>query len=155
SPLQRANNPAVIVCPGGGYSGRAVTYEGNDVAKWLNDRGIAAFVLKYRTVNESKIDAPIAPGPMLDVQRAIRTVRARHEEFSVDPKRVGVWGFSAGGHLASTAATHFDAGKTDGDAIDKESCRPDFAILAYAVISMGVKTHGGSKKNLLGDRPDE
>jgi len=93
---------------------------------------------------------------MLDVQRAIRTVRAKAKEYAIDPKRVGVWGFSAGGHLASTAATHFDNGKPDAaDPIDRQGCRPDFAILAYAVISMkeGV-THGGSRKNLLGNTPD-
>ena len=91
---------------------------------------------------------------MLDVQRAIRTVRARAKDYGVDPKRIGVWGFSAGGHLASTAATHFDSGKADGDDIDKVSCRPDFAILAYPVITMTEKTHGGSRNNLIGKNPD-
>jgi acetyl esterase/lipase len=153
---KKANGTAVVVIPGGGYSGRATDHEGKQIAEWLNARGVSAFVLKYRTVNESKITPPLEPGPMLDVQRAIRTVRARAKEYGIDPKRVGVWGFSAGGHLASTAATHFDSGKPDAtDPIDKESCRPDFAILAYAVISMkeGV-THGGSRRNLLGDHPD-
>lgn len=156
SPAEKANGTAVVVCPGGGYSLRATDHEGKQIAEWLNARGITAFILKYRTANESHITPPLEPGPMLDVQRAIRTVRANAKEYGIDPKRVGVWGFSAGGHLASTAATHFDSGKPDAsDPIDKESCRPDFAILAYPVISMkeGV-THGGSRRNLLGDKPD-
>ncbi len=155
APRETANGCAVVVCPGGGYSGRATGHEGKDIAEWLNKRGIHAFILKYRTVGESKIAAPLAPGPMLDVQRAIRTVRARAREYGVDPQRIGVWGFSAGGHLASTAATHFDDGKADStDPIEKVSCRPDFAILAYPVITMTDKTHGGSRTNLIGSKPD-
>jgi acetyl esterase/lipase len=150
----KANGCAVVVCPGGGYSGRAIDHEGKQIVAWLNERGIAVFVLKYRTVGESKIDPPLEPGPMLDVQRAIRTVRAKAKDYGIDPKRIGVWGFSAGGHLASTAATHFDSGKADGDEIDKMSCRPDFAILAYPVITMTEKTHGGSRNNLIGKNPD-
>jgi acetyl esterase/lipase len=156
APADKATGTAVVVCPGGGYSGRATDHEGKQVADWLNARGVTAFVLKYRTAAESKIAPPLQPGPMLDVQRAIRTVRARAKDYGVDPKRVGVWGFSAGGHLASTAATHFDDGKADAaDPIDRASCRPDFAILAYPVITMepGV-THGGSRNNLLGKEPD-
>lgn len=153
---EKPNGTAVVVCPGGGYSGRATDHEGKQVAEWLNARGVHAFVLKYRTANESKITPPLQPGPMLDVQRAIRSVRAHAKDHNIDAKKIGVWGFSAGGHLASTAATHFDAGKADAeDPLDRVTCRPDFAILAYPVISMkeGV-THGGSKKNLLGDKPD-
>ncbi|MFM8274861.1 MAG: alpha/beta hydrolase [Gemmata sp.] len=151
----KATGAAVVVCPGGGYSGRATGHEGKEIAEWLTARGVAAFVLKYRTVNESKIKAPLAPGPMLDVQRAVRTVRAKAADLKLDPKRIGVWGFSAGGHLASTAATHFDDGKADAtDPIEKQSSRPDFAVLAYPVITMGEKTHGGSKNNLLGPNPD-
>lgn len=152
----KPNGTAVVVCPGGGYSGRATDHEGKQVAEWLNARGLHAFVLRYRTVNEGKVTPPLQPGPMLDVQRAIRMVRANANDYNIDAKKIGVWGFSAGGHLASTAATHFDAGKADSDdRIDRVSCRPDFAILAYPVISMkeGV-THGGSRKNLLGDKPD-
>jgi acetyl esterase/lipase len=150
----KANGCAVVVCPGGGYSDRA-GHEGKPIAEWLNARGVHAFVLKYRTVNESKIDPPLQPGPMLDVQHAIRTVRAKAKEYGVDPNRIGVWGFSAGGHLASTAATHFDDGDAAApDLIDKASCRPDFAILVYPLISMTEKTHGGSKNNLLGKKPD-
>lgn len=156
APADKATGTAVVVCPGGGYSGRATDHEGKQIVEWLNARGVHAAVLKYRTAGESKVTPPIEPGPMNDVQRAIRTVRAKAKDWGVDAKRVGVWGFSAGGHLASTAATHFDAGKADAaDPIDKQSCRPDFAILAYPVISMeeGV-THGGSRNNLLGKTPD-
>lgn len=147
----------VVVCPGGGYSGRAIDHEGKQIAAWLNARGVSAFVLKYRTANESKIDPPLHPAPMLDVQRAIRMVRARATDYAIGKKKIGVWGFSAGGHLASTAATHFDNGKPDAeDPIERESCRPDFAILAYPVISMDpAVTHGGSRQNLLGKTPDE
>jgi acetyl esterase/lipase len=156
APKATANGAAVVICPGGGYSGRATDHEGKQIAEWLNKRGVSAFILKYRTVNESKIAPPLAPGPMLDVQRAIRTVRAGAKKYGVDPTRIGVWGFSAGGHVASTAATHFDDGKADSaDPIEKVSCRPDFAILAYAVITMTDKTHGGSRNNLLGPKPDE
>jgi acetyl esterase/lipase len=156
APSDKANGTAVVVCPGGGYSGRATDHEGKQIAEWLNARGIHAFVLKYRTATESQIAPPLQPGPMHDVQRAIRTVRAKAKDQGIDPKRIGVWGFSAGGHLASTAATHFDAGKADAkDPIEKQSCRPDFAILAYPVISMkdGV-THKGSRHNLIGNPPD-
>jgi acetyl esterase/lipase len=155
-PTYSALPPAVVVCPGGGYSGRATDHEGKQIVEWLNARGVHAFVLKYRTANESQVTPPLEPGPMLDVQRAIRMVRARAKDWAVDPKRIGVWGFSAGGHLASAAATHFDSGDPEAtDPIGRASCRPDFAILAYPVISMkeGV-THGGSRRNLLGDKPD-
>jgi acetyl esterase/lipase len=152
----QTNGTAVVICPGGGYSGRATNHEGKQIAEWLNERGVHAIILKYRTVGESQISAPLQPGPMLDVQRAIRTVRAQAKDYGVDPDRIGVWGFSAGGHLASTAATHFDEGDaTANNPIDKASCRPDFAILAYPVITMGAMTHGGSKANLIGKQPDE
>lgn len=155
---EKANGTAVIVCPGGGYGGLAMGHEGTDIAKWLNDRGIAAFILKYRTVSKG-VPAPIHPAPLTDAQRAIRTVRAKAIEWGVDPKRIGIWGFSAGGHLASSAATHFDEGmknSDDADAIEKVSCRPDFAILAYPVISMKAPvTHGGSRNNLLGKNADD
>lgn len=152
---KQANGTAVVVCPGGGYGMHAVGHEGKDVAEWLNKRGVTAFVLKYRLVQYDR-PGPLHPAPMLDVQRAIRMVRHSAKEMGIDPARIGVWGFSAGGHLASTAATHFDAGKKDGDEIDKQSCRPDFTILAYPVIDMaGKATHGGSRRNLIGDKPDE
>ncbi len=140
---------AVIVCPGGAYWMLA-DHEGHDIAVWLNAHGITAFVLKYRLAPNYGY-----PAPILDAARAVRTVRARAGEWGIDPHRIGIIGFSAGGHVASTTATHFDDGDPKAnDPIDRVSSRPDLAILCYAVISMedGV-THGGSKKNLLGDAP--
>lgn len=152
----KPNGTAVVVCPGGGYGGLAMDHEGKQVAEWLNAQGVTAFVLKYRTANKDR-PGPLLEAPLLDAQRAIRMVRAKAKDYDLDPKRIGIWGFSAGGHLASTATTHFDLGKKERDAdnIEMTSCRPDFAILAYPVITMedGV-THGGSKRNLLGDKPD-
>jgi acetyl esterase/lipase len=152
----RATGTAVVVCPGGGYGGLAMGHEGTQISQWLNEQGIAAFILKYRVVTRNR-PGPLHPAPMLDVQRAIRTVRAKAGEWGVDPKKIGVWGFSAGGHLASTATTHFDAGQSDStDPIDRVSCRPDFSILSYPVISMKAPyTHGGSRQNLLGKEADE
>ncbi len=148
----KANGCAIVVCPGGGYQHLAIDHEGKQVAEWLNSLGVTAFMLKYRIAPRYKHPAPID-----DAQRAIRTVRARAAEWKVDPKRVGIMGFSAGGHLTSTAATHFDDGRADAqDSIDKASCRPDFAILCYPVISFTTPyTHVGSKNNLLGKQPDE
>lgn len=140
----------MIVCPGGGYGGLATDHEGIQIAAWLNARGIAAFMLSYRL-------APYRhPIPLLDAQRALRTVRGRASEWGIDPARIGVWGFSAGGHLCSTLATHFDAGAPQAaDPIDRMSCRPDFAILAYPVICMDPPyAHMGSRENLLGTHPD-
>lgn len=147
-----ANGCAVVICPGGGYQHLAMSYEGHDVAEWFNKFGVAGFVLKYRLAPDYH-----HPAPLLDVQRAIRLVRERAADWHIDPHRVGVMGFSAGGHLASTAETHFDSGKADAsDPIDHQSCRPDFAILAYPVITMSDKFgHGGSKKNLLGPHPEK
>ena len=147
----KASGTAIVVCPGGGYGGLA-GHEGEGYAKWLADNGVAAFVLKYR-LGSKGYRHPVMLG---DASRAIRLVRAKAGEWKIDPQRIGVMGSSAGGHLASTAVTHFDAGKADSvDVVDRQSSRPDFGILCYAVISMqdGV-THGGSKKNLLGDKPD-
>ena len=152
----KANGSAVVICPGGGYGFLALDHEGKQVAEFLVEHGVAAFVLKYRITAKDR-PGPLLTAPLLDAQRAIRHVRANAKAYKVDPKRVGVWGFSAGGHLASTAATHFDAGKEDtADATDRVSCRPDFAILAYPVISMRTDvTHSGSRTNLLGDKPDD
>ncbi len=151
---EKPNGTAVVVCPGGGYTALAMDHEGKQVAEFLTKNSVTAFVLKYRTANKDR-PRPLMEAPLLDAQHAIRTVRAKAKDYDIDPKKVGIWGFSAGGHLASTAATHFDLGKKDGDDIDKTSCQPDFAILAYPVITMedGV-THSGSKRNLLGDNPD-
>jgi acetyl esterase/lipase len=150
APEDRANGAAVVVCPGGGYGFLAVDHEGKQIAEWFNSLGVTAAVLRYRIAPKYH-----HPAPMLDVQRAIRLVRSKASEWKIDPKRVGVIGFSAGGHLASTAATHFDAGDPKAaDPVDRESCRPDVAILGYPVISMQEgTTHGGSRKNLLGDNP--
>ena len=128
--------------------GLAVQPEGHGIAAWLNKHGVTGVVLEYR------MPAGRHAVPLLDAQRAIRTVRANAKVWNIDPTRIGIIGFSAGGHLASTAATHFDAGKPDAtDAVEKVSCRPDFAILIYPVISMGELTHGGSRNNLLGKSP--
>ncbi len=155
APTEKASGAAVVICPGGGYGFLAVDHEGKQVAEYLNTLGVHAFVVMYRITGKDR-PGPLLQAPLLDTQRALRTVRAKSKDWGVDPKRVGVMGFSAGGHLASTAGTHFDDGKSDAeDPIDRESCRPDFMILAYPVISMedGL-THGGSKRNLLGDKPD-
>lgn len=152
-----ATGQAVVVCPGGGYGGLAYDWEGTDMAGWLNSRGIAAIVLTYRLPVDGDVEHQKWLCPLLDAQRAIRLTRARASEWGVDPARVGIMGFSAGGHLASTAGTHFDAGNAEAaDPVDRFSSRPDFMILVYPVISMKVgTTHGGSRQNLLGDNPSE
>lgn len=146
-----ANATAVVVIPGGGYGGVAIDHEGKQPAQWLNTLGVAAFVLNYRIAPRYHYPAPIDDG-----QRAVRTVRARAKEWGVRPDRIGVWGFSAGGHLASTLGTHFDSGKIDAeDPIERAGSRPDFLILAYPVITMDpATTHMGSRRNLLGENPD-
>jgi acetyl esterase/lipase len=150
-PAKSSTGTGVVVCPGGGYGALAMDHEGRQVAEWLNSHGVAAFVLKYRLGPRYR-----HPGPLLDAQRALRYVRSRAKEFEIAPDRIGIWGFSAGGHLASTAGTHFDSGNAAAtDPIDRVSSRPDFMILAYPVISMTAEyTHRGSRKNLLGDSPD-
>lgn len=142
------NGTAIVICPGGGYGGLVTGPEGHGIARWLNLHGITGVVLEY----ELPKGRPLVP--LHDVQRAIRVTRANAEAWSLNNKRIGVMGFSAGGHLASTAGTHFDAGHPkDADPVERESCRPDFMILIYPVISMGEKTHKGSKRNLLGKTP--
>lgn len=144
----KPNGACAIICPGGGYGGLVMGAEGSGIATWLNKHGITGIVLRYR------LPKGRSSVPLLDAQRAIRTVRSNAKAWNCDPKRVGIIGFSAGGHLASTAATHFDKGVADSkDPIQRLSCRPDFAILVYPVITMGEKTHGGSKRNLLGGNP--
>ncbi len=146
----RGNGAAVVIFPGGGYQHLSMDKEGFAVARWLNRAGVAAFVVKYRL-------GPRYHHPVMldDAQRAVRTVRARAIQWGVDPARVGVLGFSAGGHLASTAGTHFDAGSpTASDPIDRASSRPDFMILVYPVITMTEPfVHRGSRDNLLGTMP--
>ena len=151
APEDKRTGAGIVVCPGGGYGGLAVDTEGHQIAKFLKRKGISAFVLRYRLGRRYP-----HPTPMQDVQRAIRSVRKNAGKWDVDPQRIGVMGFSAGGHLASTAATHFDSGnKKSSDPIDQVSCRPDFAILCYPVITMTQDFgHKGSARNLLGDNPD-
>ncbi len=151
SEASERNGCAVIVCPGGGYGGLAADHEGDQIARWMNDRGITAFVLHYRLSSGGHH----FPTPLADVQRAIRLVRANAKEWNVDPNRIGVMGFSAGGHLSSMAVTKFDeAAYQHTDEVDAVSARPDFGVLCYPVITMTKDVmHKGSRKNLLG--PDK
>ena len=150
APPAKASGASVIICPGGGYAALA-PHEGFHYALWLNVQGITGFVLKYRLGSSGYHH----PAMMQDVQRAIRYVRTNAEKWNLDPHRIGVMGSSAGGHLASTALTHFDAGDPKAaDPIDRASSRPDLGILCYPVITMGADTHSGSKRNLLGENPD-
>jgi acetyl esterase/lipase len=146
---EKATGAAVVICPGGGY-GALADHEGKPVAEWLNTLGVAGFVLKYRLGPRYH-----HPAMLQDAARAIRTVRSKASEWHVDPKRVAILGFSAGGHLASTAGTHFDAGKADSDdPLERQSSRPDRMILVYPVIALATPYgHGGSKRNLLGENP--
>jgi acetyl esterase/lipase len=144
----KSNGAAIVICPGGGYGGLVTGPEGHGIAAWLNRHGVTGVVLEYR------LPAGRPFVPLLDAQRAIRTVRARADEWGVDPSRIGMMGFSAGGHLASTAGTHFDDGDVNaGDAVERVGCRPDFLILVYPVITLAEKTHQGTKTNLLGPEP--
>jgi acetyl esterase/lipase len=147
----RNTQTAVVICPGGGYAVHAVDHEGTQVARWFNSIGVNAYVLKYRLAPRYK-----HPAMMQDVQRAIQHVRAHADQYHVAADRIGVMGFSAGGHLASTCATHFlEADPQSADPVSKVPSRPDFAVLAYPVISMTEDWgHRGSLKNLLGENPD-
>jgi len=145
---KQTNGTAVVICPGGGYACLVKGPEGHGIAYWLNQNQIIGVVLEYRLPRGK----PFVP--LLDAQQAIRFVRSKAREWDCDPERIGVMGFSAGGHLASTASTHFDNGDPESsDPVNKISCRPDFAILIYPVITMGQKTHFVSKHNLLGQNP--
>ena len=142
-----ASGAAIVICPGGGYTHLAIEHEGYHYARFLNEHGIAGFVLKYRLGSSGYRH----PAMLQDAARALRIVRARAAEWKLDPARIGIMGSSAGGHLASTLLTHFDAGKPDDpDPIERVSSRPDLGILCYAVITMGPGTHGGSRDNVLG-----
>ncbi|MHC4728414.1 MAG: alpha/beta hydrolase, partial [Planctomycetota bacterium] len=148
---EKATGAAVVICPGGGYGHLAMDHEGHQIAQWLNSFGVAGFILQYR---HSKSGSGYGhPAPLQDAQRAVRMVRARAREWKVDPGRIGILGFSAGGHLASSAGTHFQNRYYDvKDSIDRVSCRPDFMILIYPVISFTEWcTHKGSRRNLLGN----
>ncbi len=143
---------AVIICPGGGYRLLSYDWEGEDVAKFWNSKGIAAIVLKYRLPTS---DAQVEPhkSPLMDAQRAMRLVRHHAGEWGIDPGKIGIMGFSAGGHLASSLSTHYDEGISDAtDPVERVSCRPDFSILLYPVISFtGDFQHSGSRRNLVGE----
>ena len=150
-----ATGEAVIICPGGGYHILAYDWEGEDIAKFWNSKGIAAIVLKYRLPTS---ESQIIPhkSPLMDAQRAMRLVRYHAEKWNIDSGKIGIMGFSAGGHLASTLSTHFDAGNPEAeDPVERISCRPDFSILMYPVISFTQDfQHSGSHKALLGENPD-
>lgn len=144
----KANGAAIVLCPGGGYIRHVTDREGYPIAQWLNEHGIACVILEYR------LPALRDAVPLLDAQRAIRLTRAKAAEWKIDPRRIGILGFSAGGHVASTAVTHFDQGNAaSADPIEQLSCRPDFGWLVYPVVTMGEFTHAGSKAQLLGTDP--
>ena len=145
---EKPTGAGIVICPGGGYGALAMDHEGHQIGRWLNEHGIAGFICDYRHRGKGYGH----PAPLADAQRAIRTVRTRAKEFGVDPGKIGILGFSAGGHLTSTAVTHFDAGKADAeDEIERASCRPDFGVLCYPVIVFDQAfTHKGSQRNLLG-----
>jgi acetyl esterase/lipase len=152
-PKETATGTAVLICPGGGYAALAFGHEGNAIASWLNDNGIAGIILKYRLPSDL-IMKDKSIGPLQDAQEAMRIIRRNAVAWNIDPKKVGVIGFSAGGHLASTLSTHY----TDKvyDVSDTVSARPDFSLLIYPVITMDASfTHAGSRKNLLGENPSD
>lgn len=151
APPELANGAAMVICPGGGYGGLA-DHEGEPVALWLNALGVTCVVLRYRLGPHSR-----HPMMLLDAARAVRTTRSRAREWNIDAARVGILGFSAGGHLASSLATHFDAGDENAvDSIDRLPSRPDVAVLVYPVITLrDPHTHAGSRQNLLGDDPPQ
>ena len=151
-----ATGQAVVICPGGGYWVLAYDLEGTDIARYLNSIGVAGIVLKYRlptsgnTVESHKV-------PLMDAQRAMRLVRSNAKSWNIDTTKIGIMGFSAGGHLASTLGTHFDYGnKLASDSVERRSCRPDFMVLMYPVISfIDASVHTGSAEALLGKNPDK
>ncbi|MCX6333006.1 MAG: alpha/beta hydrolase [Bacteroidia bacterium] len=152
-PKDSATGTAVLICPGGGYSALAFNHEGNAIAKWLNDNGIAGIILKYRLPSD-QIMKDKSIGPLQDAQEAIRTIRRNAEKWNINPNKIGVIGFSAGGHLASTLSTHY-ADKVY-EQKDTVSARPDFSLLIYPVITMDSSfTHAGSRRNLIGDNPSK
>ena len=150
---EKATGTAVLICPGGGYSGLAIAHEGYAIAKWLNENGIAGIILKYR-IPSDLIMKDKSVGPLQDAQEAMRVIRRNATEWKINPNRVGVIGFSAGGHLASTLSTHFE--EKVYDVADNISARPDFSILVYPVITFDASfTHAGSRSNLIGENPSE
>ncbi len=153
---QTATGQAVLICPGGGYEGLAYDWEGTQIAKWLNTKGIAGIVLKYRLPSSASVKTSYE-APLQDAKRAIRLIRSHADEWNIDKNKVGVMGFSAGGHLASTLGTHFNAEETVPlDSLRSINARPDFMILVYPVITMKKEfTHMGSRNSLLGENPSE
>ena len=152
-PAENVNGTAVLICPGGGYGTLAFDHEGNAIAKWLNDNGITGIILKYRLPSDL-IMKDKSTGPLQDVQEAMRIIRRNAAAWKIDPHKVGVIGFSAGGHLASTLSTHY--AEKVYDEKDNTSSRPDFSLLIYPVISFDPAiTHMGSRNNLIGPKPDE
>ncbi len=150
-PVDKANGTAVVICPGGGYVRLAFDHEGFMIAEWLNTQGIAGIVLKYR-LPEDRIMQDKSIGPLQDVQEAIRTVRHHASEWGIDPHKIGIMGFSAGGHLAATASTLYD--ERVYEPVDTTSARPDFSVLIYPVISFRDSImHPGSRERLVGDAP--
>jgi len=146
---EKPSGVGIVICPGGGYGNLAMDHEGHQIGRWLNEHGIAGFICDYRHRGKGYGH----PAPLQDAQRAIRTVRARAKEFGVEPNKIGILGFSAGGHLTSTALTHFDTGEAAADdSVMRASSRPDFGILCYPVIAFDQPfTHRGSQRNLLGE----
>ncbi len=151
---ENGNGTGVVICPGGGYTILAYDWEGTKMAEWFNSFGVAAFVLKYRLPRWEAEECRDKVA-LMDAQRAMRLVRSKAEEWKLDPDKIGVMGFSAGGHLASTLSTHYDKGDKKAElAIEQESCRPDFSILMYPVITMDTTyAHMGSRAKLIGDAP--
>ncbi len=150
---EKATGTAVIICPGGGYAGLAIRHEGLQVAQWFNSFGVTAFVLTYRQPDDAIMENKTI-GPMQDGQKAIRIVRRHAKEWGIDPNKIGIMGFSAGGHLASTLSTHFNEKVYEPE--DSTSARPDFSLLIYPVITMDSPiTHMGSRQNLLGNAPTQ
>jgi acetyl esterase/lipase len=153
APTGKASGTAVVICPGGGYTLLAIDHEGYDIAGWFNQMGITAVILKYRLPADAIMEDK-SVGPLQDVQEAIRIVRRRANEWNLDPARIGIMGFSAGGHLAATASTLY--AEPVYPPTDATSARPDFSILIYPVISLQqANTHGGSRRNLLGENPNQ
>jgi acetyl esterase/lipase len=154
-PKEKANGAAVLICPGGGYQNCMYTYEGYDIARWFNERGIAGFVLRYRRPVQGKERLYDHSVPAADAHRALRLIRHRAAEWGVNPQKVGVIGFSAGGHLAATLDVHFDdePRAANADPVEVENARPDFTVLVYAVVNMNDEAimHAGSKRNLMGE----
>ncbi|UWX53861.1 alpha/beta hydrolase [Maribacter litopenaei] len=152
---RNATGEAMLIFPGGGYGVLAYDWEGTDIAKFLNGKGIAGIVVKYRLPSDvSQVEKHNVP--LIDAQRAIRLVRSKADGWNIKTDKIGIIGFSAGGHLASTLGTHYNEKVYEAvDAVDQLSTRPDFMALGYPVITFGLNTHGGSKKNLIGENPTE